>query len=76
MQIELPVEVLERVNRLAAEGEDAASVILKGIERLEWEAAEVVTIQEGIDAYHRGDHEPWGDFSQRFKDENGITPLG
>ncbi len=74
MQIDLPAEVLERVNRLAAEGEDVTSVLLKGIERLEWEAAEVAAIQEGIDAYQRGDHEPWSDFARRFKAENGITP--
>lgn len=73
MQVELPDDVLRRAALLAGEGEDAAAVIAKAIERLEWETAEVAAVQEGIDAYQRGEHEPWEDFARRFRDENGIS---
>ncbi len=73
MQIELSVDLIHRVEKLASQGEDAAAVIAKGIERLEWEAREVAAVREGIDAYNRGDSEPLIDFDQRFREEHGIA---
>lgn len=74
MHIDLPTDLLQRVEKLAADGEDVSAVIAKGIERLEWEAREVAAVQEGIDAYERGESEPLEDFDRRFREEHGITP--
>lgn len=74
MQIELSADLMQRVEKLASQGEDATAVIAKGIERLEWEAREVAAVQEGIDAYNRGESEPLEDFDRRFRKEHGISP--
>lgn len=73
MQIELPAEAVERALRLARDGEDAAAVFVNALDRLEHERREVTAVLDGVDAYERGDHEAWQDFSKRFREENGIA---
>ncbi len=74
MQIDLPAEAIERANRLAAANEDAATVFVKALDTLEWQAAEVAAVREGMAAYEAGDFEPWDDFASRFMAERGIVP--
>lgn len=73
MQIDLPEEAIEKARLLAQDGEDAATVFVTALERLELERREVAAVLEGVAAYERGDHEPWQDFAKRFREENGIA---
>lgn len=73
MQIELPQDVIERATRLASGSEDAATVLARALDALERERHETAAVRAGIDAYERGDHEPWNDFAQRFAAEHGIA---
>lgn len=74
MQIDLPQEVVERAQRLALSGEDAAAVLARGVELVEWRQQEVAAIREGIEAYKAGDFEPLEDFDRRFRAERSIGP--
>lgn len=74
MQIELPPETIDLANSLATADQDAAAVIAEALANMVSERKEVAAVMEGVAAYQRGDHEPWEDFSKRFKEENGITP--
>jgi predicted transcriptional regulator len=44
------------------------------VERLAGEAEEVAAVQEGIDAYNRGEHRPVEEFMDEFLSERGIKP--
>lgn len=58
---------------MAQDGEDAATVFVVALERLEHERREVAAVLEGVAAYERGDHEPWEAFAKRFQEENEIA---
>ena len=72
MQIDLPDETIAKAKSLAGEGEDAAVVIGKALDNLAWERQEVAAVMEGIEAYERGDHEPYEDFARRLFAERGL----
>jgi predicted transcriptional regulator len=80
MQIELPTDLVSRVQTKAALlGASEAEVIqraLDSLEKVERERLEVEAVLDGVAAYERGDHEPWEDFSKRFRQENGIAGAG
>lgn len=44
------------------------------VERLAAEADEVAAVQEGIDAFERGEHRPYEEFAAEFMSERGIKP--
>lgn len=73
MQIDVPDHIVEKARRLAQHGEDAALVFEIALDSLARERQEVAAVLEGVAAYERGDHEPWDDFSKRFRQENGIA---
>lgn len=74
MQIDLPEEVVERANKLAADGEDAAAVLTKALERMEFEAQEVAAVMEGVKAYQEGRHRPFEEFDREIREEFGFRP--
>ncbi len=72
MQIDLPDAVVATATHLAAgAGENAADVITRAIEKMN---ADLMAIQEGIDAYKAGDFEPLEDADRRYREEHGIAP--
>jgi Arc/MetJ-type ribon-helix-helix transcriptional regulator len=77
MQIDLPQDILERVQRRAAtgRGESDAEVIRKALDSLDRQDATCAAIQEGIDAWKSGNYLELDDFDQQFRQRNGI-PLG
>lgn len=74
MQIDLPSNLIDQAKSLAGEGEDTAAVFAEALKTLAWERQQVAAVQEGIDAYKRGDYEPLEDFDRRFREEHGIRP--
>lgn len=66
MQIDLPDQTIDLANQLASGEEDAAAVIGVALTKLAWERQEIAAVQEGIDAYQRGDHEPYEAFAERL----------
>lgn len=74
MQFELPKQTIDLAKSLATGDGDAAAVIGEALTKLAWERQEVAAVKEGIDAYERGDHEPYEEFAARLMQERGITP--
>ncbi len=74
MQIELPQDIVERVQRRAAAGNGAteADVIRKALDSLDWQDEERRAIQEGIDAWRAGDTQDFEAFDAEFRAKNGI----
>ena len=74
MQIELPPDIVERVQRRAAAGNGSteAEVIRKALDSLDWQDQERQAIQEGIDAWRAGDVQDFNEFDAEFRAKNGI----
>lgn len=66
MQIELPGDIVERVQRRAAAGQGAteADVIRQALDSLDWHDQERQAIQEGIDAWRASDVQNFGAVSE------------
>lgn len=74
MQIELPQDIVERVQRRAARanGVSEAEVIRQALDSLDWQDQERQAIQEGIDAWRAGDTQTIEEFDTEFRAKNGI----
>jgi len=74
MQVELPQDIIERVQKRAAAGYGAteADVIRQALDSLDWQDQERQAIQEGIDAWRAGDTQELDDFDAEFRTKNGI----
>jgi len=74
MQIELPQDIVERVQKRAAAGNGAteAEVIRKALDSLDWQDQERQAIQQGIDAWRAGDTQDIDQFDAEFRAQNGI----
>ena len=74
MHIDLPQDIVERVQKRAAAGNGAteAEVIRKALDSLDWQDQERQAIQEGIDAWRAGDTQDLDQFDAEFRTRNGI----
>ena len=74
MQIELPRDIVERVQQRAAAGRGGTEVdvIRQALDLLDWHDQERQAIQEGIDAWRAGDVKPFDEFDREFRALNGI----
>jgi Arc/MetJ-type ribon-helix-helix transcriptional regulator len=74
MQIELPLDIVERVQKRAAAGNgiSEAEVIRKALDSLDWQDQERQAIQQGIDAWRTGDTKDIDQFDAEFRTQNGI----
>ncbi len=74
MQIDLPNDIVERVQRraAAAKGASEAEVIRQALDSLDWQDQERQAIQEGIDAWRAGDAQDFNEFDAEFRTDNGI----
>lgn len=75
MQIELPQDLLERIQQraLAAKGESEADVIRRALDLLDWQESEATAIQEGLDDLNKGDVMPYDQFAKEFMAKNKIV---
>lgn len=75
MQIELPQEIVERVQKraAAADGATEADVIRQALDSLDWHDHERQAIQEGIDAWRAGEVQDFDAFDAEFRAKNGIS---
>jgi len=75
MQIELPQDIIDRVQLRAAsaQGTTEADVIRKALDSLDWLDQERIAIQEGIDAWRNGDVQDFDEFDREFRAKNGIS---
>jgi hypothetical protein len=64
MQIDLPQDLVGRVQKRAASGDGAteADVIRRALDSLDWHDQERQAIQEGIDAWRAGDTQELDEF--------------
>jgi predicted transcriptional regulator len=74
MQIDLPQDIVERVQRRAAgaNGASEADVIRRALDSLDWHDQERQAVQEGIDAWRAGDTQQFDEFDAEFRQKNGI----
>jgi predicted transcriptional regulator len=73
VHIELPQDLVERVQKRAAAANGAeADVIRQALDSLDWQDRERQAIQEGIDAWRAGDTQDFDEFDATFRAENGI----
>ena len=74
MQIDLPSELVQRVQRRAAmlSSGSEADVIRKALDSLDLLDEEGNAIQIGIEAWQRGDTQPLADFDAEFRIRNRI----
>jgi hypothetical protein len=74
MQIDLPPDIIARVQKRAAVGGGAteADVIRRALDSLDWQDQERQAIQEGIDAWRAGDTQDFDEFDAEFRLRNGI----
>jgi predicted transcriptional regulator len=74
MQIELPQDIIERVQKraAAASGVSEIEVIRQALDSLDWQDQERKAIQEGIEAWRAGDTQDFDKFDADFRDKNGI----
>lgn len=72
MQVDLPESTVAEAERLAAAGVgvNAADVIARAVNSL---SADRAAVQEGIDAYERGDFRSLEEFGQDLRDHFGVT---
>jgi predicted transcriptional regulator len=76
MHIELPPDIVERVQKRAAgRGASEADVIRQALDSLDWQDQERLAIQEGIDAWRAGDTQEFSEFDREFRAKNNIKPL-
>lgn len=75
MHIDLPDDLITRLReRVAlAPGTSEADVIREALNNLDWQNAERVAMQEGLDAMHAGRVRPFEDFDREFSARNGIA---
>ena len=75
MQIELPQDIVDRVQQrvAAVQGASEADVIRKALDSLDWLDQERHAIQEGIDAWRKGDVQSFDEFDREFRARNGIS---
>ncbi len=75
MQIELPQDLIDRVQQLAAaaHGTTEADVIRRALDSLDWIGRERAAIQEGINAWRNGDVQNFDEFDREFRANNGIS---
>ena len=69
MQIDLPQDLVERVQKraAAANGASEAEVIRQALDSLDWQDQERQAIQEGIDAWRAGDAQNFEEFDANFR---------
>jgi predicted transcriptional regulator len=74
MQIDLPQDIVERVQLRAAgkQGVSEADVIRQALDSLDWQEQERASIQEGIDAWQAGKVRRWAEFDAEFRAKNNI----
>ena len=74
MQIELPQDIIERVQRRAAcaQGATEADVIRKALDSLDWLDRERYAVQEGINAWRNGDVQDFDEFDRELRAEKDI----
>jgi Arc/MetJ-type ribon-helix-helix transcriptional regulator len=74
MQIDLPQDIIERIQKRAAidKLESEVEVIRKALDSLEWQIHERQAIQQGIDAWRAGDTRDFDQFDAEFRAQNGI----
>ncbi len=73
MHLELPIELIDRVQRTAAgQGATEAEVIRQALDSLDWQAQERQAIQVGIDAWRDGNAQDFAEFDHEFRAKNGI----
>lgn len=73
MQIELPQDIVERVQRRATAGHaNEAEIIRQALDSLDWQDQERQAIQQGIDAWRAGDVQDFDEFDAEFRAKNGI----
>ncbi len=75
MQIDLPQDLIDRVQQRTATGYGAneVEVIRKALDSLDRLDQERAAIQEGIDAWHAGNVQDWDAFDRQFRSSNGIS---
>lgn len=75
MPIELPQDIIDRVQQRAAAGKGVseADVIRQALDTLDWQDHERLAVQEGIDAWRAGDVQGLGAFDAEFRVANEIT---
>jgi predicted transcriptional regulator len=75
MQVELPQDIAERVQKRAAAGCGAteADIIRQALDSLDWQDQERQAIQEGIDAWRAGDTQELDNFDAEFRTKN-LSP--
>jgi Arc/MetJ-type ribon-helix-helix transcriptional regulator len=75
MHIELPQDLIQRVQRRTAAGEGIteAEVIRKALDALDWQDNERKAIQAGIDAMREGRVQDFDEFDRDFRERNGIA---
>ncbi|MDZ4658203.1 MAG: hypothetical protein SH868_11555 [Bythopirellula sp.] len=74
MHLELPAELIDRVQRTAAgHGASEADVIRQALDSLDWQDQERQAIQAGIDAWRAGDVQDFAEFDAEFRAKNGIS---
>jgi predicted transcriptional regulator len=68
VQIDLPQDLVERVQRAAADNAASeADVIRQALDSLDWQDQERQGIQEGIDAWRAGDTQGFLEFDTNFR---------
>lgn len=74
MQIDLPKDLVERVQKraAAAKGASEAEVIRQALDSLDSQDQERQAIQEGIDAWRAGDTQGFDEFDAEFRAANGM----
>ena len=72
MQFELPLDIVERVQKRAAAGNgiSEAEVIRKALDSLDWHDQERQAIQLGIDGWRAGDTQEFNQFDADFRTRN------
>jgi hypothetical protein len=75
MQIDLPQDIIDRVQLRAAAGQGVSEVdvIRRALDSLDWQDQERVAVQEGIDAWRAGDMQELDEFAAEFRAKNNIS---
>ena len=74
MHLDLPQDIIDRVQQRAAAGNGAteADVIRQALDSLDNRDDERKAIQEGIDAWRAGDLQDFAEFEREFRTHNDI----